>query len=52
MEAENPPQDPVAVASAVVRIVDDIDRSTEEEQDELLCALLCAAWGSIRGQNQ
>ena len=52
MESGNLPQDPVAVASAVARAVDDIDTSSEEERDELLGALLCAAWGSIEGQNQ
>ena len=52
MDSENPLQDPVAVASAVVRTIEEIDASTEEQRDELLCALLCAAWGSIRAQNQ
>jgi hypothetical protein len=52
MENENPPQDPVSFASVVVRVVDEVDASTEEQRDELLCALMCAAWGSIRAQNQ
>ena len=52
MERDTPPQDPAVFASAVVRAVDDIDSSTEEQRDELLCALLCAAWGSIHAQNQ
>jgi hypothetical protein len=52
MESWNPPQDPVAVASAAARAVDDIDTSSEEQRDELLCALRGAAWGSIQAQNQ
>jgi hypothetical protein len=52
MESDNPPQDPVSFASVVVRVVDELDTSTEEQRDELLCALMCAAWGSIRAQNQ
>ena len=52
MEPDTPPQDPAAFASIVVRAVDEIDASTEEQQDELLCALMCAAWGSIHAQNQ
>jgi len=53
MERDTPPQDdPAVFASVVVRAVDDIDASTEEQRDELLCALLCAAWGSINAQNQ
>ena len=52
MEMDTPSQDPAVLASAVVRVVDEIDGSTEEQRDELLCALLCAAWGSIRAQNQ
>jgi hypothetical protein len=52
MGSDTPPQDPAVFASAVVRAVDEIDASTDEERDELLCALLCAAWGSIHAQNQ
>ena len=52
MEPDTPAQDPAAFASVVVRAVDEIDASTEEQRDELLCALMCAAWGSIQAQNQ
>ncbi len=44
--------DPLAQASLVSRAIDDIDKSTEEEMDDLLGSLLCAAWGSIHAQNQ
>ena len=36
----------------MVRVIDDIDESDEEQLNALLSDLLCAAWGSIRGQNQ
>lgn len=52
MEPNNSPLDPVSTAALVVRLVDDIDSSDEERRDELLCSLLCAAWGSILAQNQ
>jgi hypothetical protein len=47
-----PPVDPISVAATVVRAIDDIDASGEEERDELLSDLLCAAWGSLVAQNQ
>lgn len=46
------PLDPVAAAALVIRAVDDIDSSTEEQRDTLLSDLLCAAWGCIYAQNQ
>jgi hypothetical protein len=53
MEPNNlPPRDPISVAAVVVRAIDDIDASGEDERDELLSDLLCAAWGSILAQNQ
>jgi len=33
-------------------VIDDIDESDEEQRNALLSDLLCAAWGSIRAQNQ
>jgi hypothetical protein len=51
MEPEIWPLDPQAVAALVLRTIDDIDSSTEEERDDLLGSLLCAAWGSIQAQN-
>ena len=51
MEPDNPPIDSIT-AELVIRVVSDIDASSEEECDALLCDFLCAAWGSIRAQNQ
>ena len=52
MEPSNSPLDPVSVAALVVRAVDDIDASSEEDREALLSDLLCAAWGSVCAQNQ
>ncbi len=52
MEPSNQPLDPKTTAALVVRVIDDIDASSEEQRDNLLCDLLCAAWGSISAQNQ
>jgi hypothetical protein len=52
MEPNSWPLDPIATAALVVRSVDEIDASTEEQRDLLLSDLLCAAWGSIWAQNQ
>ena len=53
MEPNNDwPLDPVSAAALVIRAVDDIDSSNEEQRDMLLSDLLCAAWGSIYAQNQ
>lgn len=52
MEPSPPPLDPDSAAALVVRVIDDIDESNEEQRNALLSDLLCAAWGSIRGQNQ
>jgi hypothetical protein len=52
MEPSLPPLDPESGAALVVRVIDDIDESDEEQRNALLSDLLCAAWGSIRAQNQ
>jgi hypothetical protein len=52
MEPKNWPLDPVTAAALVVRVIDDIDTSTEEQRDALLCDLLDTAWGTIWAQNQ
>jgi len=52
MEPKDWPLDPVSAAALVVRVIDDLDASSEEERDSLLCELLSAAWGSIWAQNQ
>jgi hypothetical protein len=51
MEPDNRPLDSIT-AELVIRVVNDIDASSEEQSDALLCDLLCAAWGSIKAQNQ
>jgi len=52
MEPDCWPLDPVSAAALVIRAIDAIDNSDEEERDELLCDLLAAAWGSVWAQNQ
>jgi hypothetical protein len=52
MEPDSWPLDPITAAALVTRVIDDIDASSEEQRDELLADLLCAAWGSILAQNQ
>lgn len=44
--------DPASAAALVVRVIDAIDHSTEEERDRLLLDLLFAAWGHPPGQDQ
>ena len=44
--------DPVSAAALVVRVIDDIDQSSDEQRDALLFDLLCVAWGSPPAQNQ
>ena len=51
MEPNSSPFDPIS-AELVVRVIDDIDESDNEQRDALLCDLLCAAWGSVQAQNQ
>ncbi len=52
MEPDTWPTDPLAHAALVARTIDEIDSSTEQQQTDLLGSLLCAAWGSLRAQNQ
>lgn len=52
MEPNDWPLDSVSTAALVVRVIDDIDESSEEDQCTLLSELSCAAWGSIWAQNQ
>jgi len=53
MEPEqHQPLDPILAAALVMRVIDDIDESTEEESEALLSALLCAAWGNMCSLNQ
>jgi hypothetical protein len=52
MEPDGRPSDPVSAAALVIRVIDDIDKSDDEERDHLLSDLLCAAWGCIWAQSQ
>jgi hypothetical protein len=52
MDPGETPLDPITAAALVSRAIDDIDVSTEEQREALLSDLLCAAWGSVRAQNQ
>ncbi len=52
MEPNIWPLDPIYAAALVVRAIDDIDESTEEEQVALLSDLMQAAWGNVWAQNQ
>jgi hypothetical protein len=51
MEPDIWPLDPVTAAALVLRVIDEIDVSSEEDRDSLLSDLLCAAWGSRWAQN-
>ena len=52
MDWDRWPLDSVSVAAVVVRAVQDIDESTEDESLALLSDLLCAAWGTRLAQDQ
>jgi hypothetical protein len=52
MESDPQPLDPILVAALVVRTIDDIDESTEEQRESLLSALVCAAWGNLCSSSQ
>jgi hypothetical protein len=47
-----PPLDRKSTAALVVRAVDAIDVSTQDERDALLAELSHVAWGSTWAQNQ
>ena len=44
--------DPVYNAAVVVRAIEDIDQSSDEQRDSLLTELLCRAWGGPPAVNQ
>ena len=52
MEPKIWPLDPQSSAVLVTRVIDEIDESSEEQRDALLCELLYAAWGNVWAQNQ
>jgi hypothetical protein len=52
MEPKGWPLEPVAAAAAVLRAVEDIDDSGEDERDALLYRLVSKAWGCVWAQDQ
>lgn len=52
MESNGWPLDPASATALVMRVIDDIDGSDDEQRDSLLTELLCAAWGRTWAQNQ
>lgn len=52
MEPDVWPLTPASAAALVTRVIDDMDRTTDEERDELLNDLLRMTWGAIWAQNQ
>lgn len=52
MDWDRWPMDSVTAAALVLRVVHDIDESSEDDQLALLSDLLCAAWGSRLAQDQ
>ena len=52
MEPKIWPLDPQSAAVLVARVIDEVDESSEEQRDELLCELLYTAWGNLWAQNQ
>lgn len=53
MEPDIWPLDPASAAALVIRVIEDLDSSTEEQRDTLLCELLQRTWGSsLLAQNQ
>jgi hypothetical protein len=52
MEPDIWPLDQASAAALVVRVIDDVDASSDEDRDQLLSELLCSAWGSLWAQNQ
>jgi len=52
MDHESWPLDPVAVATLVAKLIDEIDASGEEEHRALLEMFLSAAWGCRRALDQ
>ena len=52
MDADNRSLDAQSTNAVVERAKRDIELSSQETRDVLLCDLLCAAWGSVLAQNQ
>jgi hypothetical protein len=45
-------RDPLEVAFAGFNAIREIDQTDQAHEDALLAAFLCAAWPSVRAQNQ
>jgi hypothetical protein len=52
MDPRDWPLDPVATAAIVVRVIEDVDGSDEDQRDALLYDLLSAAWGTLWALDQ
>jgi hypothetical protein len=52
MEPKDWPLDRISAAALVRRVIEDVDCSSGEDRDDLLCELLFAAWGNDWAQNQ
>jgi hypothetical protein len=52
MEPDVWPLDPADAASLVIRVIDDIDERTAEDDETLLAVLVSASWGASWAQNQ
>jgi hypothetical protein len=52
MDPRDWPLDPVVAAAVVVRVVEDLDKSDEDQRDALLYDLVSAAWGSLWALDQ
>ena len=52
MESEIWPLEPASAAALVVRAVEDIDHSGEDEREALLFELVRTSWGTIWARNQ
>jgi hypothetical protein len=52
MESHLWPFDPLSAAPFLRRVIQEIDARGEDEHLELLADFLCAAWGTLRAQNQ
>jgi hypothetical protein len=50
MEPNGP--DPISLVALVIRAIDDIEQTSNQDRDVLLDDLLHAAWGSVAAQNQ
>ncbi len=52
MDPRDWPLDPVAAAAVVVRVIEEVDASNDDQLDELLYQLVSTAWGSLWAQDQ